>query len=146
MERLYPGWTWKRIFIEKNMQEVLENAQPQYQDEFNMDEILTLSCPYVTHLAVTQLQQWIPPLTMEKDDYPEVYPVDHINFEPVLNKLGNIEEFDVIYGMNHVMEDFDWRMFKLSANDCKHLGVGVLSLGNLSVLKVDNNYLNTIRK
>lgn len=136
MERLYPGWTWKKIFIEKHVQDVLENAQPQYQDEFDMDDILTLSCPYVTHLYVTQLQQWIPPLTMDKDDYPEVYPIDHINFVPVLNNLTNIEELDVIYGMNHVEEEFDWRMFKLSVDDCRHLGVGILFLNSITVLRV----------
>lgn len=80
------------------MQEVLEQAQPQYNDEESFDEILNLCAPYVRRLIVTQLQYWKPPLTMDKEDIPEEYPIEHINFTLVLKKLPLITEFDIVYG------------------------------------------------
>lgn len=93
-----PHWTWKSLYLERHVQEMLEQAQPQYSDEETFDEILNLCAPYVRRLIVSQLQNWKPPLTMDKEDIPEVYPIEHINFTVVLKKLPLISEFNIIYG------------------------------------------------
>lgn len=90
--------SWKVLYIEKYIQHLIEEAQPQYNDEDNFSEITTLCSPYIKKLMITQLQAWKPPLTWEKEDIPEFYPIDHINIEPILAKLCNIEELGIIYG------------------------------------------------
>lgn len=35
------AWTWKSLFLERHCQQLMEEAQPQYLDEEQMDEILS---------------------------------------------------------------------------------------------------------
>ncbi|KAJ8976667.1 hypothetical protein NQ317_004685 [Molorchus minor] len=134
-------WTWKSLYLERHVQQIIEEAQPQHKDEDTFDEILTLCSEYVRRLIVTQLQWWQPPLTMEKDEIPEIYPIAHINFTPIFLKLPLIEEFRLTYGMNNVGMDFDWNMFKLSVEDCQRLGIALLSLPNLTILRINRTVL-----
>lgn len=133
--------SWKTLFLERHMQDLIEQAQPQYADEENMEDITTLLSPYIHTLEITQLQAWKPPLTWSKEDIPEVYPIDHINFEPILKRLENIKELDIVYGMNGVAEDFDFRLFKISRDDCRNLGRGVLLLKRITVLRLHRSHL-----
>lgn len=139
MQRLYPEWTWKTIFIERYMQERVELAQPQYYDEEQMEDITKLCSPYVRRLLVTELQAWKPPLTWEKDEIPEVYPTDHIHFGPVLKNLPGIVELSVIYGQNKVGDDFNWNMFTVSVLDYKRLGEAILKLHCIRILRLHRN-------
>lgn len=141
MLRRHPGWTWKCMYLEKHMQQIIEQAQPQYADEEDLDEITTLINPYVHRLLITQLQPWKPPLTWSKEDIPETYPNDHINFEPILKKLENVEELDIVFGVKGVVDNFSWQMFKVSVDDCRNLGRAVLRLKGLNVLKLHRSKL-----
>lgn len=134
-------FSWKMLFLERHMQDLIEQAQPQYADEQNMEEITTLLAPYVYTLEITQLQAWKPPLTWSKEDIPEVYPIDHINFEPIFKHLENITDLSIVYGMRDVTEDFDFRLFKISKDDCRNLGRAVLLLKELHVLRLHKSYL-----
>ncbi|KAK9892097.1 hypothetical protein WA026_018300 [Henosepilachna vigintioctopunctata] len=123
---------------------MLESAQPQYEDEYAMDDMLDLLEPYIKTVRVTQLQYWNPPITMEKEDYPEVYPEDHITFSPIFAKCKKVDEVDIVYGMNNVGEDFEWRMFKLSVGDCSRLGTALLQLKFLKVLRVRRSRIENL--
>lgn len=90
--------TWKRIYLERHLQEMIEQAQPEHNDEENMSDITLLCANYVKRLLITQLQAWKPPLHWDPEDIPEKHPNDHIDFEPIFKVLTQIEEFDVIYG------------------------------------------------
>ncbi|XP_044258973.1 dynein regulatory complex subunit 5-like [Tribolium madens] len=134
-------WTWKSLFIERHVQEMIEQAQPEHNDEDEMDEILTLCSFYVRTLIVSQLQAWKPPLHWDEEDIPEFHPTDHISFEPIFKKLVHIEEFDVIYGMNSVGDKFTWHMFKLSVGDCQRLGKSLHHLKSLRILRIHRSRL-----
>lgn len=133
--------SWKSLFLERHMQDLIEGAQPQYADEEGMQDITALLSPHVFTLEVTQLQAWKPPLTWSEEDIPEVYPSDHINFEHVLKGLENIQEFDLVYGMRDVSDDFDWRMFEITKDDCRNLGRGILLLKQIRVLRLHRSCL-----
>lgn len=64
-----------------------------------MEEILNLCSSYIKRLIITQLQAWKPPLTWENDDIPEIYPICHINFQPIFEKLPLLQEFSLTYGI-----------------------------------------------
>lgn len=140
-QRLYQNWTWKQVFIERKIQTLVEQAEPQYNDENDMDDVLKLCCPYVKRILITQLQMWKPPLNWEKSEYPDNFPLDHINFEIILKKLTEIEEFDVVFGMNSVGETFCWEMFKFTPLDCSRLGAALLNLRNLQILRLHRSKL-----
>ncbi|XP_076252023.1 uncharacterized protein LOC143191121 [Rhynchophorus ferrugineus] len=129
-------WTWKKVFLERYVQKLIEEAEPQYNDEETFNEILDLCCPYVSCVYIDQLRVWKPPLTMEKEDIPEEYPIEHINLMPICKKLSNIEELHISYGMKNVGEDFTWNMFKVSVSDCQKLGKALLELRNLRHLSI----------
>ncbi|KAK9711116.1 Leucine rich repeat [Popillia japonica] len=130
------GWTWKCLYLEKHVQKMIAEAQPQYSDEDGMDDILKLLNPYIHKLRVAELQSWKPPLTWEKHDIPSVYPTDHIDFNPILLPLEYIEELDITYGMRNVGTEFTWNMFKLSVVDCRRLGKAILPLKLLKIFRL----------
>ncbi|KAJ8962337.1 hypothetical protein NQ318_018319 [Aromia moschata] len=41
------GWTWKSLYLERHVQKIVEEAQPQYNDEETFDELLNLCSAYV---------------------------------------------------------------------------------------------------
>ncbi|RZC36889.1 hypothetical protein BDFB_004457 [Asbolus verrucosus] len=140
------NWTWKSLYIERHIQEMLEQAQPEQNDEDEMSDMTKLCAPYVKKLVVTQLQAWKPPLHWDEEDIPEVYPTDHINFHPIFKGLPDIEEFEVVYanfsqGMNDVSDKFNWNMFKLSVADCQRLGRSIHHLKSLRVLRIHRSKL-----
>ncbi|KAG5884487.1 hypothetical protein JTB14_001282 [Gonioctena quinquepunctata] len=135
------NWKWKNLYLERHIQQIIEDAQPQYSDEENMEDILDLCSPYVGRVIVSQLQAWIPPLTMDKEDIPEIYPNDHINFVFILRKLPNVIEVDLVFGMNNVSEKFNWNMFKMTVKDCQTLGKALLDLKSLEILRIHRSKL-----
>ncbi|XP_045466622.1 dynein regulatory complex subunit 5-like [Harmonia axyridis] len=137
-------WNWKCLYLERYLRKLVEFAEPQYNDEFEMNEILTLLDPYVQTLRVTQLQYWLPPVTMEKEDIPEIYPEDHIDFDPIFKKCQRIDHFELEFGMNDVGENFEWRMFNISIADCEKLGKAVLNLKLLKILRVHKSKLEDL--
>ncbi|CAG9769592.1 unnamed protein product [Ceutorhynchus assimilis] len=135
------GWDWKTLYLERHCQKMVEEAEPQYEDEQTFDEILELCNLYVKRLFVEQLQMWKPPLTMEKEDIPEIWPIQHISFIPILKKLNNLEEFDLIFGMKNVGVDFEWNMFKVSPADCQKLGKAFQDHQNLRIIRIHRSKL-----
>ncbi|XP_022905812.2 dynein regulatory complex subunit 5-like [Onthophagus taurus] len=142
-------WTWKCLYLEHFLRVTLEEAQPQYSDETGMGDLLKLLNPFVHKVTVTQLQAWKPPLTSDEEDIPEVYPIDHIDFEPVLQKLENITEVDIIFGMKNLEMNFEWHAFELSVSDCAHIGRAVLYLKSLKNFRlhktpIDDDHLRAL--
>ncbi|KAK4883284.1 hypothetical protein RN001_006603 [Aquatica leii] len=135
LQRKHEGWTWKQLYIERYIRKILEEAEPQYQDEENFGTITKLCRPYVKHLIITQLQRWIPPLTMLQDEHPEYWPIDHIDFTSILKELTEIEEFSISIGMNSVREKFCWDMFKFTELDCSRISSSFSYLKNLKILR-----------
>lgn len=129
-------WNWKSCYIERHLREILEQAQPQYNDEQYMDEILKLSAPYVKSLTVTQLQVWKPPLTMEKEDIPQIFPINRIDFQYILHKLPLLTEVDIVIGIKGVGENFTWSMFDVSVTFIQNFGRALLDLKHLKKLKI----------
>lgn len=139
-----PGFSWKVTYLEKYICDVIEQLQPQYNDEDNIEPLTTLIGPFVKKLIIKQLQPWLPPLTMSPDDIPEVYPSDHINFVPIFKKLENIVELDITYFITNLGDDFSWRKFDLSPDDCKRLGAAILQLKFIKILRLHRSKIEDL--
>nr|CAH7727254.1 unnamed protein product [Callosobruchus chinensis] len=129
-------WTWKSLYLSRHVQKIIEEAQPQYRDEENMNEILDLCAPYTQRLFVTQLLAWKPPLTMEKEIFQRCILSDHINLICYSEETASDYRISISYGTNEVGEDFNWDMFKVSVTDCVRLGKAVLELKQIKILRV----------
>ncbi|KAF5308657.1 hypothetical protein FQR65_LT06118 [Abscondita terminalis] len=141
LQRKYKSWTYKQLYIEKHITDLIETLPPQDQDEESFGTLLEVCRDYVKRLVITQLRRWLPPLTMTEDEYPEIYPVDHIDFTLILQKLTEIEELSVIFGMNAVGDNFCWKMFKLSELDCSRIGSAIENLHKLQTLRIHRSQL-----
>lgn len=129
-------WNWKNCYVERHVREMLEQAQPQYDDEQFMGDVLILCQPYVKRVIVTQLQVWKPPLTMQKEEIPEIFPINHIDFQYILRKLPSVSEVAIVIGMNNVGETFTWNMFEVSVLFFQRLGKALLDLPSLKTLRI----------
>lgn len=139
-----PNFTWKIKYLERYVSDVIEQLQPQYNDEEEIEALTTLISSYVKRMFVTQLQDWKPPLTMSSEDVPEVYPNDHIDFFPIFKKLENIVELDIVYTVNKLNENFNWHKLMVSVDDCKRLGMAVLQLKFIKILRVHNSRIEDL--
>lgn len=78
---------------------------------------------------------------MEKEDIPTVWPIDHINFNPIFKKLTSLEEVSLVFGVNNTGESFKWEMFSLTKEDCEKLGKALQELTKLRKLKIHKSNL-----
>ena len=134
--------TWKSRYLERHIQDKVENAQPEYGDESEIVESAILCNPYIHKLHITQLQAWKPPLTWDATETPDVYPIAHINLQLVLSKLTNLVELDICFGVKNIDLNFKWDMFKVSLDDIRHLGDAIRYLKLLKVFKLRNSNIN----
>ncbi|KAJ8932297.1 hypothetical protein NQ314_014790 [Rhamnusium bicolor] len=137
-------WTWKILYLERHIQKILEEAQPQYKDEETFDEILDLCAPYIRRVIVSQLQCWKPPLTMDPEDIPDANG-SFYKRRNIKKDIFSIEFVILTYenciGMNDVFDDFSWNMFKLSVADCRNLGIAILELKQIKILRIHRSKL-----
>jgi len=150
------GRSWKRLFFERNLEDMLETCKPENEEE-EMEreggilEVAELSAPYIRNLRIRQL------LPSNKDDMKPVSKViepeageededagddegssspDHIDLTPVIRKLPNLVSFDAIYGVRECGMEFKWSMFGMTTNDCNLLSRGLRDYSILTSLTI----------
>ena len=153
------GESWKRMYFEKNFERIIENFVPETTDTTELNETLELSANYIKKLNIRQL---LPPVKempkgpheddlsdggdSDAGDGPEV---DHFDFGPVLQKLPNIEEFHVTFGVRDCGMNFEWNLFQFTARDCLLLAKCISGLKHLQVFhlhrsKVDDDKVRVL--
>lgn len=134
--------SWKRMYFERNLEEIIEMFVPDKTDMTQLVETLPLSAPYVQRLNIRQL---LPPVKEEPkdEDYSELGSeagdgpdTDHFDFTCVLPKLPNLVEFRVAYGVRDCGMNFEWSLFNFTARDCLLLAKVVASCQQLKVFQL----------
>lgn len=88
------GSSWKRLYLERHMQEHIENLNPEDFVQSEVESLVHLSSPYVKRLNIWQLLPSRSPDLTEEDDCEcstEVVSTDHINLEPFIKGLVNLQ-------------------------------------------------------
>ena len=139
------GDSWKRMYFEKNLQQIVEHFVPETTDPTQLNETLPLSANYVKKLDIRQL---LPPVReapkgpdfddasdggSDAGDEPEC---DHFNFGTALKALPNIEELHVTYGVRDCGMNFEWNLFQFTARDCLQLAESIAKCKTLKVLRL----------
>ena len=139
------GDSWKRMYFERNLQDIIEHFVPETTDPTNLNEALPLSANFVKKLEVGQL---LPPVReapkgpdfddasdagSDAGDEPEC---DHFNFAPVLKQLPNLEELHVTYGVKDCGMNFEWNLFQFTARDCLQLAQCITACKHLKVFRL----------
>ncbi|KAK3595522.1 hypothetical protein CHS0354_021623 [Potamilus streckersoni] len=139
------GGSWKRMYFERNLQDIIEHFVPETTDPSRLNDSLPLSSNYVKKLEIRQL---LPPVReapkgpdfddasdagSEAGDEPEC---DHFSFGPVLKQLPNIQELHLTYGVRDCGMNFEWTLFQFTARDCLQLSQCVAACKTLKVFKL----------
>nr|XP_039254669.1 dynein regulatory complex subunit 5-like [Styela clava] len=123
------GGSWKRMFFERYMQDVVENFVPEKTSDNVVTNAIPLCSKYVKRLDIKQL---LPPVKeptkpgvqeeeasdMGSDAGTESPEMDHFEFGELLEKLPNLEEFKVTYGVRDCGMNFEWNLFQFTQRDC----------------------------
>ena len=142
------GNSWKRMFFERNLEEIIENTVPYKTNPAKLNDTLVLAAPYVKRLDIKQL---LPPIkdaaqfddmsdtASEHGDEPDT---DHIDFAPIFNSLNNLVEFRVSYGVKDCGMNFEWKLFQFTARDCQSLAKCLQQCKQLKVLEMHRSKID----
>lgn len=131
--------SWKRMFTERYVQDLVENEEPGYTDWAEVGKHLKLCCPFVKRLEISQLQ---PPRVLEPIPAPpdlcsaEDFVPQHLDLSPILIILENLEEISIQFGVKNIGMDFTFKCFRIHPKDVERLGMGLAKSKNLIVLKI----------
>lgn len=140
------GGRWKRMFFERNLQEIIEKFVPESTNPTELTETLALSSNYVRRLIIRQL---LPPIKNvnknasndnvsdgEESDIGDEPQIDHFDFGILLPQLPFLEDFHVTYGVRDCGMNFDWSLFQFTTRDCMLLSKCIANCRTLRMLKL----------
>ncbi|XP_051880921.1 dynein regulatory complex subunit 5 [Pristis pectinata] len=143
------GGSWKHMFFERLLKNVIEYFVPDTTDVKVVLELIPLCRNYVKRLDIGQL---LPPVkqTAEKlddeasdtgseSDGPSM---DHFDFSILLSKLPFLEELSVTYGVRDCGMNFQWNIFQFTYQDCFSLAKAIHACKSLKVLRLPRNRID----
>ena len=142
------GGSWKRMFFERHLENLIETFIPDSTDEDLIANALNLSSRYVKRLNIRQL---LPPVKEQKADDSsecgsdagsEASAMDHFEFGNILQKLPHLEEFRVVYGVRDCGMNFEWGLFQFTQRDCLLLAKSIQSCKHLKRLGIQKSKID----
>ncbi|KAK3542468.1 hypothetical protein QTP86_025875 [Hemibagrus guttatus] len=139
------GNSWKRMFFERHLKNIIEHFVPDVTDNKTVLEIVPLCRDYVKRLRISQLLPPVkePAMFEEGDSADSVSDfctdgpsMDHFDFRILLDKLNNLEELQLVYGVKNCGMNFEWHLFQFTLCDCQSLAEAVKSCKSLKVLRI----------
>ncbi|NWI43115.1 DRC5 protein, partial [Picathartes gymnocephalus] len=139
------GDSWKRMFFERHLENILKFFIPNTTDPKEVLELIPLCKDYVRKL---EIDQFLPPLRVdqkeESNDLPdteddaeldEVYR-HHYDLKNLITALPHLEELHLTYGVKSCGMNFEWSLFNFTELDCSNLAAAVKKCRNLKVFKL----------
>ncbi|XP_028253386.1 dynein regulatory complex subunit 5 [Parambassis ranga] len=144
------GNSWKRMYFERHLVNIIELFIPAVTDPKAVLNIIPLCRNYVKKLNISQLLPPVLPPQQEeeddsdlalknKDDEPSI---DHFDFSILLDKLTNLEELRLVYKVKQCGMNFEWNMFEMSDRDCESLAKALQSCKTLKILSIKSSYID----
>ncbi|XP_076612259.1 dynein regulatory complex subunit 5 [Chaetodon auriga] len=144
------GHSWKRMFFERHMENMIELFIPDVTDPKTILEMVPLCKNYVKRLDISQL---LPPIKEpQKEEVEYGYELasdtdydgpsmDHFDFNILLNKLKNLEELHLVYRVKQCGMNFEWKMFEMTDRDCESLAKALKSCKTLKLLRLHESHI-----
>ncbi|PSN49122.1 T-complex-associated testis-expressed protein 1 [Blattella germanica] len=143
------GIYWKRSSEDRWESEYIEKLELEQYNTQEIADLLNLCSPYIRRLNIRQLQAAKLPESVEwqsdEDDTPEEPSLEHINLEPFIKGLENLEELHIMFGVRDCGMDFAWSLFKFSIIDCRNIGLGIVSANCIKVFRIHRSTLDDLR-
>ncbi|XP_076315084.1 dynein regulatory complex subunit 5-like [Tachypleus tridentatus] len=138
------GACWKRMFVERHLQELIENFLPGSNTYTDLTKVLSWCRVYVKRLIITQLLMPIDAIkTTSGSQGRSIQEVarNRLNLEGVLTALFNLEELSLTFSVRNCGMNFEWDMFSLTHEDCINLSNVFPNLNSLRILQLKDNRL-----
>ncbi|KAA8583077.1 hypothetical protein FQN60_015623, partial [Etheostoma spectabile] len=145
------GHSWKRMFFERHMENIIELFIPEVTEPKTVLEMVPLCKNYVKRLHISQL---LPPIKEPQNDEEEEFglelasdneydrpSLDHFDFNILLDKLTKLEELHLVYGVKQCGMNFEWKMFEMTTSDCESLAKALKSCMTLKLLKLHQSHI-----
>lgn len=137
------GDSWKRMFFERHLENILKFFIPSTTDPKKVLELIPLCKGYVQKLEV---DQFLPPVwvdekeeskdladTEENANFNEAY-THHYDLKDLITALPHLEELHLTYGVKSCGMNFEWSLFNFTEQDCFSLAAAVKMCHNLKVI------------
>ncbi|XP_005043296.1 PREDICTED: T-complex-associated testis-expressed protein 1 [Ficedula albicollis] len=145
------GDSWKRMFFERHLEDILKFFIPNTTDPNEVLELIPLCQGYVRKL---EIDQFLPPLrvdhkeessdlsdTEDEAELGEVY-MHHYDLKHLITALPHLEELHLTYGVKTCGMNFEWSLFNFTELDCSNLAAAVKMCRNLKVFKLTRSKVN----
>ncbi|XP_041878889.1 dynein regulatory complex subunit 5 [Corvus kubaryi] len=139
------GDSWKRMFFERHLENILKFFIPSTTDPKKVLELVPLCKGYVRKL---EIDQFLPPVrvdekeesndladTEEDANFNEAY-THHYDLKDLITALPHLEELHLTYGVKSCGMNFEWSLFNFTEQDCFSLAAAVKMCHNLKVFKL----------
>ncbi|XP_042246986.1 dynein regulatory complex subunit 5 [Thunnus maccoyii] len=139
------GHSWKRMFFEKDLENIIELFIPDVTDPKTVVAMVPLCKNYVKRLDISQLLPPIKEPQKEEDEYGSELAsnndydgpsMDHFDFSILLDKLTSLEELHVVYRVKQCGMNFEWKMFEMTDRDCESFAKALKSCKTLKLLRL----------
>ncbi|KAG9465554.1 hypothetical protein GDO78_018099 [Eleutherodactylus coqui] len=141
------GFSWKRLFFERHLQNLIENFIPDLTDPGSIRDTAELSKNYIRRL---EIQQLFPPVKVEmrkedeaddvsdsgSDAAGDLPSLDHFDLSLIADSLCDLEELHLVYGVRGCGMNFEWNLFRFTDQDCMLLGNALKTLKSLKVFRL----------
>ncbi|CAG9465687.1 unnamed protein product [Pedinophyceae sp. YPF-701] len=118
------GNSWKQLYFERNLQDALEQFDPEMSDLDQLRRLLSYSARFVRFLEITQLPS-------------------HLDLAHIFDCLDvSLCGLSLTYGMRDVGMDFERGLFGMRLPDCRSLARCLESCEALTCLSLSNNTLD----
>ncbi|NWS65456.1 DRC5 protein, partial [Crotophaga sulcirostris] len=142
------GDSWKRMFFERHLENILKCFIPNTTDPNQVLELIPLCKDHVQKLEV---DQFLPPVKVdqnkETNDLSDTesdlglgeVSMHHYDLGAVITALPHLEELHLSYGVKDCGMNFEWNLFNFTYQDCCNLAVAVKMCHSLKVLKLTHS-------
>ncbi|XP_009557489.2 dynein regulatory complex subunit 5 isoform X1 [Cuculus canorus] len=138
------GYSWKRMFFERHLENILKHFIPNTTDPNQVLEVIPLCKDYVQKLEVDQL---LPPVKVdqkeEMDDLSDMgleeVSTHHYDLGVLITALPHLQELHLSYGVKDCGMNFQWNLFNFTYQDCCNLAVAVKKCHSLKVFKLTHS-------
>ncbi|NXY15060.1 DRC5 protein, partial [Atrichornis clamosus] len=139
------GDSWKRMFFERHLENILKFFIPNTTDPKQVLELIPLCKGYVRKL---EIDQFLPPLRVdrkeerndlsdtESDSELSKISTHHYDLRDLITALPHLEELHLTYGVKGCGMNFEWSLFNFTEQDCCNLAAAVKMCRNLKVFKL----------
>lgn len=144
------GSSWKRMYFERNLQEIIEKFVPGATDPTLLNNTLKLSSNFIKCLNIKQLLPPVkePPIKDEDEDDDsgsdsgDTLQFDHFDFNDVIQALPFLNELHLTYGVRDCGMNFEWSLFQFTSRDCLLLAKAIKSCESLSTFHLHQSKID----